>query len=256
MTDDPGGLARLQLDPRKPNHITIVGRKGSGKSVLAHRFWQGWPGDRLVIDPTGDVDAGDDAERLTLPLPARWPTNPLGDLEAVGGRPKRSTLRYVPDMGAATYVDDMDRAVGLAFTKGNAMLWVDEVAELTSANSTPPHVRRLLHQSRHRRLNLMFCGPRPIDINPLVMSQADYLAVFRLPNPSDRKRVADVTGLDLGEFEDALAEATAVDHGYVWYDVVAEELLVCPPLPYRAQRRQERDRFAGDEKPETVTAGM
>jgi hypothetical protein len=254
-TDDAGGIARLQLDPTKPNHITIVGRKGSGKSVLARRFWAGWPGDRLVIDPTGDVDAGEDAERLELPLPSRWPNNPLGDLEAVGGKPKRSTLRYVPDMGASTYVDDMDRAVGLAFTKGHALLWVDEVGELTNASSTPPHVRRLLHQSRHRKLSMLFCGPRPMDINPLVMSQADYIAVFRLPNPADRKRIADVTGLDLGELEDALAEAVSVDHGYVWYDVVAEELLICPPLPHRGPPPPSKDRFADDDG-KNVTASM
>lgn len=246
MPDQPGGLARLQLDPRKPNHITIVGRKGSGKSVLAARFWEGWPGDRLVIDPTGDVDAGDDAEKLEQPMPSRWPTNPLAQVDGMAGKKKRSTLRFVPDMGASTYVDDMDRAVGLAFTKGNALLWVDEVGELTNASSTPPHVRRLLHQSRHRKLSLMFCGPRPIDINPLVMSQADYIAVFRLPNPADRKRVADVTGLDLGELEDALAEATAVDHGYVWYDVVAEELLIMPPLPFRQRPKPGKDRFSDE----------
>lgn len=236
-TAEPGGLASLQLDASKPNHITLLGRKGSGKSVLAERFWRSWPGDRLVLDPTGDVDAGDDAEKLSTPMPAKWRRS-LG----MDGKPKRSTLRFVPDMGAATYVDDMDRAVGLAFTKGECMLWVDEVGELTNAHNTPPHVRRLLHQSRHRRISMLFCGPRPLDINPLVMSQADYLAVFRLPNPADRKRVADVVGLDLGTLEDALAEATEEEHGYVWVDQRTEEVLICPPLPYRARQRPTQGR--------------
>ena len=242
MTTEAGGLARLQLDPTKPNHVTILGRKGSGKSVLAERFWRSYPGDRLVLDPTGDVDAGDDAEKLTVPLPSRWPRR-LDD--------KRSTLRFVPDMGAPTYVDDMDRAVGLAFIKGKCLLWVDEVGELTNAHNTPPHVRRLLHQSRHRRISMLFCGPRPLDINPLVMSQADYLAVFRLPNPADRKRVADVAGLDLDTLEDALADATAKEHGYIWIDQRTEETLVMPPLPHRTPKPTGR-RFVDDEATSAV----
>lgn len=244
MTDAAGGLARLELDPRKPNHVTILGRKGSGKSVLAERFWRSYPGDRLVLDPTGDVDAGDDAEKLTLPLPSRW----RPQLDITGGRAKRSTLRFVPDMGAATYVDDMDRAVGLAFVKGDCLLWVDEVGELTNAHNTPPHVRRLLHQSRHRRISMLFCGPRPLDINPLVMSQADYLAVFRLPNPADRKRVADVAGLDLDTLEDALAEATAKEHGYIWVDQRTEDVLIMPPLPHRTPKPTGR-RFVDHDSP-------
>jgi hypothetical protein len=220
-----------QLDPRKANHVTIVGRKGSGKSVLAQRFWDSYPGDRLVIDPTGDVDTRDPkAENLTLPLPLRWP-RPFREDE-------RSTLRFHPDVGSATYRDDMDAAVQLAFQKGSCLLWVDEVAELTSANNTPPAMRRVLHQSRHRRLSTLFCGPRPIDINPLVISQADYLAIFDLPNPADRKRIADVIGYDLNELEEAHGELA--EHGYLWWDTRARELEVRPPIPHRAVKPGRR----------------
>ncbi len=228
------GIAQLELDPSRANHVFITGRKGTGKSELARLFWDSYPYDRLVIDPTHDVDAGDDAEPVTAPLPTSWPTK-------VNGR--RSTLLYRPDQGADTYVDDMDSVAGLAFTKGRALAWIDEVGELTSATKTPPAMRRILHQSRHRRLSLLLCGPRPIDINPLAISQADYVAVFKLPNPADRKRVADVLGLELDEFEDALAEAVSVPHGFVWWDTVNEELLKMPPLPNVA-RQARRDRFA------------
>jgi Mg-chelatase subunit ChlI len=104
-------VADLELDPRHSHFITIVGRKGSGKSLLARAFWLSYPYDRLVIDPTGDVDPGDpDAKPLVSPMPAKWPAPEL-DAE---GRPKRQTYRFVPDMGSPTAIDDMDRAVGLA----------------------------------------------------------------------------------------------------------------------------------------------
>jgi hypothetical protein len=226
-----------QLDPAKPNHVTIVGRKGSGKSVLAQLFWDSYPFDRLVVDPTGDVDTRDpNTIALHTPLPHRWPApNPLKD--------ERQTLRFVPDMGAATYVQDMDHAVGLAFNHGGehkrgphrrALLWVDEVGELTDANRTPPAMRRVLHQSRHRGLSTLFCGPRPIDINKLVITQADYIGVFPLPDFDDRRRLAKVMGYDLEDFE--AAHRDLLDRGphwYLWYIARSGELELRPPIPHR-----------------------
>jgi hypothetical protein len=237
-----------QIDPHKANHIAIFGRKGSGKSVLAQRFWDSYPLDRLVIDPTGDVDPHDPkAVNLTNPLPLRWPS-PLAGYTATGGNASnedRSTLRFHPDPGSATYEDELDQAVQLAFTHGHCLLWADEVGEVTSANKTGPAMRRVLQQGRHRHLSVLLCGPRPIDINPLVISQADYLALFELPNPADRKRVADIIGFDLGEFEEAHRQL--VNHGYLWWDTVNRELEVRPPLPHGAAARTPDSRFDDDE---------
>jgi hypothetical protein len=232
-------MAEGQLDPRRATHIAIVGRKGTGKSVLAKRFWSTYPFDRLVIDPTGDVDPGPPssredppAEELAAPLPTRWPKR-LDD--------KRQTLRFAADPGSASYEEDLDRAAGLAFTHGNCLLWVDEVGELTQANKTGPAMRRILQQGRHRNLSVLFCGPRPINLNPLVISQADYLAVFHTPNPADRKRLADMMGLELEELEAAHAEL--VEHGYLWWDAVRRELEVRPPLPHGAGAKPSGQRF-------------
>lgn len=223
-----------QIDPRRATHIAIFGRKGSGKSVLARRFWDSYPFDRLVIDPTGDVDPGDPkARNLSTPLPHRWPIS-------VDNR-ERVTLRFAADPGSATYEEDLDHAAGLAFSHGHCLLWVDEIGELTSASRTPPAMRRILHQSRHRALSTLFCGPRPIDINPLVINQADYLAIFHLPNPADRKRVADNMGYELAELEEAHAEL--VEHGYLWWDAVNRELEVRPPIPQGRAAKGTGQRF-------------
>lgn len=224
-------LADLQLDPSRAHHITILGRKGTGKSFLAKRFWETYPYDRLVIDPTGDVEPGEGAHKLEDPVPARWPMFPSEE---------RTTLHYKADPGSPMYLDEIDRAVGLAFTHARSLLWVDEVGELSRANATPPHFRRALHQSRHRRLSLLLCNPRPIDVNPLVISQADYLATFELPNPADRKRVADNIGIDLADLEAHLDELDP-KHGYLWWDARNRELIVMPPLPAKAPRRVPAD---------------
>lgn len=222
-----------QIDPRRANHIAIFGRKGSGKSTLAQRFWDSYPFDRLVIDPTHDVDPHDPKAQTLHDVPARWPMKGFND--------ERQTFRYLPDPGSSTYQDDLDRAVQMAFAHGRGLLWVDEVGELTTANATPPAMRRLLQQGRHRDISVLFCGPRPKHIDPLVISQADYLALFEIPSPMDRQRVADTIGFDAGEFEEAHREL--VDHGYLWWDTRARELEVRPPLPYGAAARGTAQRF-------------
>lgn len=221
-------MADLELDPRLSHFITFVGRKGSGKSQLARAFWLSYPYDRLVVDPTGDVDPGDpEAKPLTVPMPAKWPAPELDD----HGRPKRQTLRFVPDMGSPTAVDDMDRAVGLAHwhPARRAMLWIDEIGTLTRPSYTPPHLSRALHQGRHQRLTALFCGPRPVNIDPLVLAQADYVAVFDLPNPNDRRRVADSCGIEPREFD--AWHAQLPEHGFLWFDQRAHELVLCDPIP-------------------------
>lgn len=210
-----------RIDPRGSTFVTILGAKGAGKSVLASRLWSTYPFDRLCIDPSGDAQVGEDIDRIGDPLPLRWPAMAEG----------RSSLRYVPDPGSPSYADDLDRAVGLGFRRGRCLVWVDEIAELTRANRTPPNMRRALHQGRHRRLSLLMCGPRPIDIDPLVISQADLVYVFRTPHPRDKERIAALIGWRPDHF------AAAVDglgpYHYLRWGARDQELVEFPPIPAR-----------------------
>lgn len=226
--NEPGPL---ELDPRRSNFVTIVGRKGSGKSELARRFWTSYPFDRLCIDPTGDIDPGEDVHPLVAPLPARFPVDAQGE---------RVSLRMVPDPGSPTYADDLDRAVALVFhhPKKRALLWVDETEEMGTAQQAGPSWKRALKQGRHRNMSILCAGIRPMNISPLVLSQADYVAMFTTPNPDDRKRVASSIGYDprqLDEHHEALDEFE-----FLWWDTKAHELIHCPPIPLTSDRYRRR----------------
>lgn len=217
------------FDPGKSVYTLCVGKKGSGKSHLAYTMWDSYPFDRLVLDVTHDVKSkwldplGIEYREITPEtIPVRWPTPVREDHPY-------STLVYTPDMGSPTAVDDLDRALGLALSKKRVLAWVDEIGELTSGNSTPPNLKRALHHGRHQDLSLIMCGPRPIDINPLCVSQSDYVASFRLRNPADRKRIADNIGVEPREFDAANAQLR--DHWYLWYDDSTADLSMMPPLP-------------------------
>src|ERR1700759_1755443 len=92
--------------PDPPLFVACLGRKGTGKSELAHVLWQSWPGDRVMIDTTGDVGTDHpDPGTVTLdpPPPSVWPAY------LKPGDEDRLSLRYVPDHGSPDYAEDMDR---------------------------------------------------------------------------------------------------------------------------------------------------
>jgi hypothetical protein len=224
MTDEQPRPVQTLIDPTRSSFITIVGRKGSGKSTLAARFFATYPYDRLAIDPMHDAHVPEDTERVTAPLPPRWPTSTR----------ERTSLHFMPDPGSPTYKDDLDRAVGMAFAHRRTCCWIDEVGELTNAHNTPPNMRRALQTGRHRALTLVMCTIRPIDVNPLVISQADYLYVFQLPHPRDVDRVAGVAGIDPRELDAALRALPK--YGHLRYESDTGELVEFPPLPRGAPR--------------------
>lgn len=203
--------------------VVAVGRKGSGKSVLTRRLFDGYPYDKLVVDINGDIELPDGTVELSGPPPMRLPLpNAEGDPQV---------FRYVPDASSPTWIDDMDRVVGLCYHHGRMVVWVDEMGVLTTANASPPNTRRALHTGRHARLSMLNCMPRPIAVDPLVMSQADYVYIFDLPNPADRKRVANVVGFPPAEMDAAVAALP--EFGYLRWDARAKEMAQFPPLPLR-----------------------
>lgn len=216
-----------QIETDANQIIVAVGRKGSGKSAAARMLYAHWPhADRIVIDVNGDADPGEDARKLTGDPPSRLPAR--GD----DGHPLN--LWYVADPTRPTYRDDLDRAIRLALypRERRTVLWVDEIGEVTQSNRTPPHLRTLLQQSRHFNASAILCGPRPVNIDPLCIAQADRVLIFDLPNPRDRDRVASVIGWPPAAFEDACREIRRQGRFWFLMYVAAEhELYLCPPLP-------------------------
>jgi len=215
------------INPDKNQIIYMCGRKGSGKSVNARETFRDWPYiDKLVIDPTGDADPGDDLGTITVTkLPTELPKAKAGEYV---------TLRWIANPASPTYADDLDRALGLALFPKNrrVLVWIDEAGEVFPANRTGPNGRTALKQSRHYYTSIIMCDPRPMNVDPLALAQADRVVMYDVPGPADRRRLAEVCGIEpriLSAELDAVREA-----GKFWFLLyVAEEhaLYRCPPLP-------------------------
>jgi hypothetical protein len=222
------------LPAGKPLQVAIFGRKGTGKSELAWRLWCSWPQDRVVIDVTGDVGRlhpDPETVDLEVPPPSRWPETARWDRKH-----GRLSLRYVPDHADPAWRDDMDRVVGLAFAHGHTLLWVEEVGLVAPSGQVMPHMRKALHMGRHQDLWMVTTCPRPMGVDPLVLAQADVVYCFDLPNPDDRRRVADCIGWNRSEIDEAVAELP--EHGYLRYVAAEHELSIWPPLPLDTRRRR------------------
>lgn len=227
-------------DPRRAFYVCATGKKGTGKSHYCRAWFDPYPFDRLVIDVTGDLARDFTAEGVDhiriAPdwIPARLPDPP--DEES-----RRVTAVYVPDMGSSTAIDDMDRVIGLILRGADqrGLLWIDETGAVTRGQMTPPNLRRVLHHGRHHNLTCLLASPRPIDIDPLCIAQADMVATFRTPQVYDRQRIARTIGYDQALFDKLNAGLTG--HQYMAYDAVDDQMYVCPPLP---PRRPGRNAYA------------
>lgn len=233
-TQEAGDAFPVVLDPLgEPLIISAWGRKGSGKSTFNRRLYQSWPYNKVCIDVNGDADPGPDAERVTLPLPGRFPEQPPGPPGAP--KPGPRNLHFRADPGSPTYDDDLDRAVGLGLypQRDRALVWAGEASEfMPNAGATRSRMRRLLRQNRHYTVTALFDDPRPAFVNPLVIGQSDLVAIFHLPNPDDRERIAKTIGYPVTRLHTEHEET--VRRGKYWFLLwVAEahQMYRCAPLP-------------------------
>jgi hypothetical protein len=198
---------RGEIDPNIGVIIAAVGKKRSGKSKMLLLWFESYPYDRVVIDingTDGPFHARPGEQLIELhgtveTLPTKWPEHERED-------GKRMTLRYHPDMGSPTFLEDVDAVLGMAYRTGRVCILVHETGLVAPSGKTPPHMLRILQSNRHRQITGLFGAPRAKTMNTLVIGQADLVYVFELPNDDDRKAVADAIGWPRDDFGLAINE--------------------------------------------------
>jgi hypothetical protein len=215
------------VDPTRNQIMLFVGRKGSGKSVMAREHFRAWPGaDRLVIDVNGDADPGDDLDPVVL-------RGPIVQLPPRRDPRVPEVFRWIADPQAETFAEDIDKALGAAlFPRDRKVVtWVDEAGEAFPANRTGPNGRTLLHQSRHFNASVILCCPRPKGIDPLCLAQADRVVMFDVPSPLDRQRLADGIGIAPARLDEVMRETRRRgDHWSTMYHATEHQLYRLPPF--------------------------
>lgn len=222
----------VNLDPSKNLIASAFGRKGSGKTYFNRMLYRSYPFAKIVIDVNGNADPGPDAKPLKPEDIAKRMPRPERNLDT--GAREYPNLHLVADPGRQSYREDLDKAVQMALfpQEQDCLVWCGEIGEFTAGGRTGPALRRGLMQSRHYRTSFLFDGPRPMDIDKLVIAQADLVAIFDLPDPDDRDRIATVIGYPKQRFRAECDETfRRGDHWYLLWNTATRDLFRCPPLP-------------------------
>lgn len=220
----------ISIDPDTPRNLCAVGRKGSGKSTILRELRAWWPYDALVIDVNGDDETAPAVRNIPAgDIPSSWAE--LRTMCGVRDEQLYVHARWVPDPSDAAWVDDVDRVLGLAMNPDQTMLvQVHEIGTVAKPNQVRPHMEAILHQGRHKNVSLHTAGPRPINVDALVLAQADYIACFDLPAPQDKKRVADAFGWDPREHDGVQFDELVRNlepHDFLWMDARERTVTHC-----------------------------
>lgn len=214
------------------------GKKRSGKSVMGRVLFDSFPYDRVVISANRDDGPHADPEQDVFLIKGTAETLPIDWPEDMRRDGRRMTIRFEPDTGSPTALEDCDAVLAMVRRHGHTCVLVHEARLIAPSGRVPPHMRRLLETNRHDHVSMILCGPRPITVDPLALAQSDLVYCFELPVPQDRARVAETVGWTPNDFAAQLDDLGR--HEYLRFD--ANELkpdpgeddlrlVHCDPLP-------------------------
>lgn len=230
MNDEDVAREALTIDAARSTIVLLIGMKGHGKSEAARMFFDSWPYDRIVIDPTGNAQPDDPTQvALAAPFPAGLP-----DPEQLDPPAERVTVWARIDPKSPTFTFDQDQAMGMALNPRHRpkLIWRDEFGLGVSPNTISGNDRAALYSSRHYHATLLLVTQRPRHIPTIAISQADKIIMFYLPNPKDREHIAENAGIPLPVLERQYHDNQRRHrHAYLLIDREQNAIVNCPPLP-------------------------
>lgn len=164
---------------KKNKIITIIGRKGSGKSFYANRI--SYDLERVIIaDSLNEYKGG----HIFL----SYDEFSLRIFDLIERKKFRIICKF-------SLTDDYDQLFDICFKFYNFTLLIDEADLYGSSHVIMPTFRRLISYGRHRAINLILISRRPYDLHPLIRSQTDEWIIFKTTEERDLGFIADL-GID------------------------------------------------------------
>lgn len=194
----PGGDART----------TVIGATGTGKTTCGC-----WLLSRQRFDKRPWVVV--DFKREALFDAVGFP--PIQPLDLAAKPPKRPGLYLVsptPDQD-----DALESWLWRVWEAENVGLYIDEASLMPDRDA----FRAVLQQGRSKRIPVIACTQRPVDVKRGLFSEANYFAVYRMADRRDYRTIEGFVPADLS--------VPVPPHHWRWYDVAANRLLHMGPVP-------------------------
>lgn len=194
----PGGDART----------TVIGATGTGKTTCGAWLLSN---QRLDVRPWVIVDF----KRETIFDMVGMP--PIQEIGLDGSPPRKPGLYLLsPRPGEDDALEDW---LWRAWEQENLGLFIDEATLMPDRDA----FRAVLQQGRSKRLPVIACTQRPVDVKRGLFSEASFFCVYRLQDRRDARVIEGFVPADLS--------TPLPPHHWQWYDVAQNRLLRMGPVP-------------------------
>lgn len=129
--------------------------------------------------------------------------------------------------------DALEEWLKRVWSRGNIGLFVDEVSLIPQKEA----FKAILRQGRSRRIPVIACSQRPVDVDREVWSEANYISVFRLDDIRDYKIIKGFT-------RDAPIDRQLPEFWSHWYDKKKYTCIPLQPVPSPASIADDLRRVA------------
>lgn len=225
---------------RLEDRVLLVGATGDGKSVIAESLVVALQPVRTVIcDPKGELEVG---------------VPPVHDAAGIAEQIRGPACHWIPASFDRQAIEEGFQVIWN--TPGPLLLWVDELAEVSSPNWCPEGLRLQATQGRKPRKPIIGCTQRVTECHPVFRSQSEHIFLM-VPRPIDLdlRTIAGNVRREAGQLGAEL-DSLQEQHGpysHLWYVKPGNELRRCAPLPalvhYQAPRPGEHAPGSAGEQP-------
>lgn len=216
---------------RRSDSVAIIGRNGSGKSVLAWWLFAPVTGQKIFINVKGDEDMN---RRL---LERHGEDNVCivrGDVDAIDWT--KPVIVYV--FRSVVSIDECDALYAALLRRSDLTIWLDEAYGPTTQARIPDHLALVLQHGRSRNLRHLALMQRPVRVAPMILTEASHIIFYPIGfNARDRDFIAAEMGETGQSLRAIIAELTTNrsrygDYPCLWYDRRANTIYLRPSVPF------------------------
>jgi DNA helicase HerA-like ATPase len=177
--------SRVDLAPSEKENtiLSIMGRKGSGKSTLVREIMNSGQFPRIfVLDTNGEYGLEDGFE-ITHTVKA--------------GAKAMLRVRNRDEFRISLRERDTEQLVKLldvAFEIPHHLMVIEETHFYVKPAYLPAEISQMVRLGRHRAISQIYVSQRPSGLNRDLTSQSDFIVTFRQSEPRDIKWLGEVAG--------------------------------------------------------------
>lgn len=166
--------------------ITILGKRGSGKSTLGKYIQRVFP--RVVVFDRLHEYSGDKSAIYV----STW--EEFSEAIRATAAAARFKIVYQFDIEATNDDAVFNEAMRILYYRGSICVVIEEVHVFASAHYLPQWLREALLTGRHRKMALIATSQRPAELHKTLLSQSHHIFSGTLHEKNDVNYLASVMG--------------------------------------------------------------